>query len=66
MNHWSVEQEKMQKEDLEAFTIWSLEQAINFGLGKGPIKKTSLLKYWDKLDLDISKKKFLSMLLQKQ
>ena len=66
MNHWSVEEEKMREKDPEAFAIWNLEHSINFGLGKALLKKAELLKYWDKLNLDVHKRKFLSILLQKQ
>ena len=66
MNHWSVEEKHMREKDPEAFALWNLEHAINFGLGKKPLKKTELLKYWDRLDLDTHKKKFLSILLHKQ
>ena len=64
MNHWSVDEEKMKK-DPESFAIWSLENAINFGISRGKLNKKELIKYWDRLDLDIHKRKFLSLLLQK-
>lgn len=62
MKHWSVDTTELQK-DNEAYTIWRLEQAVNFGLRDGKIKETELKKYWGKLHLDPRKKKFLQCLL---
>jgi len=68
--HWSVDEAELKK-DKNAYAIWRLEQAVNFGLRfdethrKGKINKKELLKYWKKLDLDPAKKKFLSILLLK-
>lgn len=62
MKHWSVDETELKK-DKEAYTIWRLEQAVNFGLGK--VNKKKLRAYWGKLDLDPAKKKFLSLLLFK-
>ena len=64
MKHWSVETDELKK-DKNAYAIWKLEQMINFGLGNEKIKKQELLTYWDRLDLDSSKKKFLSLILEK-
>lgn len=64
MKHWSVDEEKMRKSP-EAFAIWSLENSINFGMRKNRLKKADLLMYWNKLDLDHAKKRFLSLLLKK-
>ena len=60
--HWSVDETELKK-DKNAYAIWRLEQAVNFGLGK--INKKDLVKYWKKLELDPAKKKFLSILLSK-
>lgn len=60
VKHWSVDEKELKK-DKNSYAIWRLEQAINFGLGK--INKRELLKYWDKLDIDPEKKRFLSLLL---
>ncbi len=58
--HWSVDTRELEK-DPEAFAIWKLEQRINFGIGDERIKKTTLLKYWEKLDIDPWKRKALSL-----
>ena len=64
MNHWSVDQIEMKKRDPESFAVWNLEHAINYGLHNGPLKKTELIKYWDRLQLDIDKRRFLTLLLK--
>lgn len=62
MKHWSVDPTTLQK-DPDAYTIWRLEQAVNYGLRDGKIKEAELVKYWDRLDIDPQKKKFLSLIL---
>ena len=62
MKHWSVDVEELKK-DKDAYAIWSLEQAINFGISQGKINTTQLKKYWNRLDLDSKKKKFMELLL---
>lgn len=63
--HWSVQEKNMQEKHPEAFAVWSLENAVNFGMRAKKINKTQLLKYWNQLKLDASKRKFLNMLLKK-
>jgi hypothetical protein len=36
---------------------------VNFGLGGKKLKKEELKKYWDKLHIDPSRKRFLRLLL---
>ncbi|MBI4653189.1 hypothetical protein HY750_02970 [Candidatus Kuenenbacteria bacterium] len=62
MYNWSVDTIELKK-DKKEYTIWQLEQMVNFGLGKDKINRQELKKYWPFLDLDEKKKKFLSMLL---
>lgn len=62
MNHWSVDTTELRK-DPRAFAIWNLENAINFGIRDGKISESELRTYWNELDLDPHKKKFLAMLL---
>lgn len=62
MKHWSVDTAALSK-DPDAYAVWRLEQAVNFGLGDGKIKKAELKKYWDRLVLDPKKKSFLELLL---
>lgn len=62
MNNWSVDIKQLKKHK-KKYTIWHLEQMVNFGLGKEKINKRQLIKNWSKLDLDVKKKKYLSFLL---
>jgi len=62
MKHWSVDTEKFKKIP-EAYAIWELEQMINFGLRPGKIKRRELSRYWNKINLDPHKKKFLALIL---
>lgn len=62
MYNWSVDLKKLKK-DKKAYTIWRLEQMVNFGLDNEKINEQELKKYWQRLDLDLSKKKFLAFLL---
>lgn len=62
MKHWSVNPKELRK-DKDTFTIWKLEQMINFGLRKGKISKKDLLAYWNQIDIDPLKRKFLSIIL---
>lgn len=64
MKHWSVDTERLKK-DPEAYSVWKLEQMINFGLGEEKIKKEEISLYWDKINLDPHKKKFLAFLLNR-
>lgn len=60
--HWSVDETGMKK-DPEAYAIWKLEQRINWGIGEEKIKKSELVKYWDRIDIDPSKREALSLAL---
>ena len=60
MKNWSTDTTQLQK-DPEKFSIWKLEQLINFGLDGEKIDKTELKKYWGVLNLDPLKKKFLAI-----
>jgi len=62
MYNWSSDLKKVNKKS-ERFAIWSLEQGINFGLGREKLEEAKLRKYWDKLDLDPKRKMFLEFLL---
>ncbi len=63
MNHWSVDTKELEK-DGEAYSIWKLEQRINFGIGEGKIKKAELLQYWDKIIIDPYKRRALALTLE--
>ena len=60
--HWSVDTTELEK-DPDAYAVWRLEQAINFGIRDSKIEAGELKKYWDKLDIDPDKKRFLSLIL---
>lgn len=60
--HWSVDTRNLEQ-DPENFAIWKLEQWINWGIGADKVAKTDLIKYWDKLDIDIWKRKALALAL---
>jgi len=62
MYNWSTNLTELKK-DKKAYTVWRLEQTVNFGLGKEKIKTKELKENWKKLNLDPLKKNFLRMLL---
>jgi len=60
MKHWSVDMKKL-AEYPEQYARWKIEQAVNAGLRDGKVKRQDLQKYWDTLELDPHKRKFLSL-----
>ena len=62
MKNWSTDTTELKK-DKEKFAIWRLEQLINYGLDGEKLDRDELKGRWNSLDLDESKKKFLSLLL---
>ncbi len=62
MNNWSVDIKKLKKYP-EKYTIWKLDQLINFGLNGKKLKLNELKKYFNKLTIDPRKKKYLTFLL---
>jgi len=60
--HWSVDTRELEKNP-ENLAIWRLEQWINWGIGASKIKKTDLIKYWGRLDIDVWKRKAISLAL---
>lgn len=60
--HWSVDTKELEKSP-EEFAIWRLEQRINFGIGEKLIKRSELILYWDKIDIDDFKREALSLAL---
>ncbi len=65
MYNWSVDTKKLAKHK-DQYTIWKLEQKINFGLNGKKINKKELVKNWLKLDIDPDKKKYLHFLIWKK
>lgn len=62
MYNWSTDTKELKKYP-EKYEIWKLEQMINFGLQNQKINKKKLTKYWEKLNIDPARKKFLKMFL---
>ncbi|MEK7555375.1 MAG: hypothetical protein AAB516_00965 [Patescibacteria group bacterium] len=60
MKNWSTDISELRKNP-EKFSIWRLEQLINFGLGEEKIDINELQKYWDTVNIDPFKRKFLSL-----
>lgn len=62
MYNWSVNTKRLKK-DKKKYTIWKLQQLINFGLGKEKLDQREIKKYFNLLNIDTDKKKFLSFIL---
>jgi hypothetical protein len=62
MYNWNTDTTELKK-DKKKYTIWKLEQMVNFGLGKEKISKILLQRYWNELNLDPKRKKFLELIL---
>ena len=62
MRNWSTDVTELKK-DKEKYAVWCLEQTVNFGLGNGRLSSRLLKKYWNLLNIDPDKKKYLAMLL---
>lgn len=60
MKNWSTNTKELSK-NTDKFTIWKLEQLINFGLGRKRLSLMELRKYWNIIDIDPFKRKFLSL-----
>ncbi len=62
MYNWSVDTTELKK-DPERYAMWELEQLINFGLNGSLLDAGKLRAYWSRLNLDPSRKAYLSFLL---
>jgi len=62
MYNWSIDLKKL-KANKTAFTIWRLEQLINFGLNNEKLNPALVKKYWRRLRLDPQRRKFLKLIL---
>lgn len=62
MHNWSVDIKEFKKE-ARKFSIWRLEQMINFGADGERIPEKELRQYWSELTLDEAKRRFLGFLL---
>jgi len=62
MNNWSVDT-KFLKRYPKQYTLWKMEQLINFGLGKEKLDPKILKENLSKLKIDIKKRRYLKFLL---
>lgn len=62
MYNWNTDLSSFDKKSPE-FTIWKLNQLINFGLNGEKINFNLVKKYWGELSLDTNRKKFLRALI---
>lgn len=62
MYNWSTDEKELQKDE-PRYTIWKLEQLINFGLNGNKLDERALKTYWPQMTLDPARKRFLSLLL---
>lgn len=63
MRNWSVDTSKFDKNSPE-YEKWQLEQLINYGLNEGEkLSRAKLKKYWDELEIDPAKRRFLKLAL---
>lgn len=62
MYNWNTDVKKLKK-NKEAYTVWRLQQLINYGLDGARLNRRLLKKYWHRLHLDPDKKKYLKFLL---
>ena len=62
MYNWNTDTVILKKHP-EQYTIWKLEQLINYGLDGERLSTKLLKKYWDKIRIDPRKRALLSFLL---
>ena len=62
MYNWSTD-ENILKKNRKAHAIWKLEQMVNFGLNKKKLRVGELKKYWLKINIDHSRRKFLELII---
>ena len=63
MYNWNTDTTTLKKSP-QKYTIWKLEQLINFGLNGEKIKVSELRKYWSFLNLDPQRKQVLEFWLR--
>lgn len=62
MKNWSTDTKRL-KRNPQDYTLWKLEQMINFGLDGKKLSESDLRRYFTKLSIDPLKKMFLKQLL---
>ena len=62
MYNWSTDTTELQKHP-EQYTVWKLEQLLNYGLNGNKIPEKELKKYLNLLNIDPNTRRFLKLLL---
>jgi hypothetical protein len=62
MYNWNTDITRLKK-DTQQYHKFVLEQQINFGLNNSKLSLKKLKKYWDQLDIDSAKKKYLQKII---
>ena len=62
MYNWNTDTREL-KNNPEKYTIWKLEQLINYGLDGEKLQEKDVVKYWEKLRIDSRKRSALAFLL---
>ncbi|OGH11766.1 MAG: hypothetical protein A2857_04710 [Candidatus Levybacteria bacterium RIFCSPHIGHO2_01_FULL_36_15] len=62
MYNWNTDTKELEKNP-EEYTIWKLEQLINYGLDGEKLNRNILIRYWSKLRIDPIYKEYLHFLL---
>lgn len=60
--NWNTDTSKLRKNKTE-YTIWKLNQLINFGLGGEKLDLHQVRKHWSKISTDSATAKFLRLLI---
>jgi hypothetical protein len=64
MYNWSTQIEELKK-DKKKYSIWKLEQMVNFGLNGDKLDQGELKRYWEQIKIDPDRRKFLALILDK-
>ena len=65
MYNWSVDEKTLRKNE-QQYSIWRLEQMVNFGLGGEKLNTAFVKKHWSELRIDPMRRKFLALLLNEK
>ncbi len=65
MYNWNTDTTQLKK-DPSKYAIFVLEQKINFGLNNSKLSLKQLKKYWNQLDIDPAKRKYLKKIVWTQ
>lgn len=62
MYNWNLNLSRLKKNP-QQYEKFTLEQRINFGLNKQKLSRKALKKFWQILEIDPSKKRYLQAIL---